>query len=251
MLLFDTHCHLAEEPLWSDLAGVLERSSGAGVGLLMVPAFDRASWPRVVGLTGRDGVMCALGLHPWAAMEGLDRAELHDLLVRHSCRAIGEIGLDYAVELPGRDVQARILESQLELACEMDLPVILHCRKAFDDLLTIVKSFAPGLEGLLHAFSRSPGTAEPFLEAGFHLAFGGAATRPDARRARAAVASAPEDRILLETDAPSIGMEGIPAGEVEPCHLPAVAAAVASIRGMTVERVAEVTTANAMRLFRA
>lgn len=249
MRLFDTHCHLSIEPLSKRLDAVLSRAYAVGVDRFMVPAFDLASWSEVEALHGFEGVFCALGLHPWAAEEKLDPAELEERLIGSGCRAMGEIGLDYEVQSPSKGIQKSILERQLSIACDIDLPVLLHCRKAFDDLLSLVLSFSPGLRGVLHAFSRSPEVAGPFLEAGLHIAFGGAVTRAGARRARASAAMIPPDRILFETDAPSIGMEGLSPLEVEPCHLVRVAEAVAAIRGTTPGEIAVIATANAVRLF--
>lgn len=250
MRLFDTHCHLTEEPLASDTMGVIGRARAAGVEDILVPASGRASWVAVTALGGLPGVHTAIGLHPWFAQEGVDEAELEEILARHSCAAIGEIGLDLAVDSPPADVQIRVLETQLAVACDVDLPVLLHCRKAFAELSDILKGYLPGLRGLIHAFSRSPEVAEQFLETGFYIAFGGAVTRPEASRARASAAGVPPDRLLLETDAPSIGLDGIPARDVEPRHVREVAAAVAAVRGTTPESVAEMTTANARRFLR-
>lgn len=249
MALFDAHCHLTAEPLASRLDDVLRRARDAGVHDIMVPAVDGASWGAAGALEGREGVHLALGLHPWSASEGLDLAELRDALQRIPCRAVGEIGLDWADDCPPRDVQIAVLEPQLALACDLGLPVILHCRRAFGDLHAVLSGFLPGLRGVLHAFSRTPAEAEPFLEAGFLLSFGGAVTRPGARRAHASVASVPSHMMLLETDAPSLGVEGVEPGGTEPAHVALVAGAVARIRGMTVESVAETTAANARRLF--
>ena len=160
MRLFDTHCHLTEEPLASDLRGVLARAREAGVEEVLVPASGRASWGAVTAMRDLPGVHTAIGLHPWFAQEGVDKVELEDVLARHSCVAIGEIGLDLAVDSPPADVQIRVLETQLSVACDMDLPVLLHCRKAFTEPTDVLKSYLPGLRGLLHAFSRSPEVAK-------------------------------------------------------------------------------------------
>lgn len=249
MALFDTHCHLTAEPLASDLDGVLLRARDAGVGHILVPATDRASWGAAEALSGREGVHIALGLHPWSSSDGLDVVELREALERLSCRAVGEIGLDWAEGCPPRDVQMAVLEPQLALACDLGLPVLLHCRRAFGDLRAVISGFIPGLRGVLHAFSRTPAEAEPFLDAGFLLSFGGAVTRLGARRAHASAAFVPPHMMVLETDAPSLGVEGVPPGGTEPMHVALVAGAVARIRGTTPESVAETTAANARRLF--
>ena len=148
-----------------------------------------------------------------------------------------------------RDVQLTVLRRQLAVAVELDLPVLLHCRGAFEDLLAIVHELTPRLRGVIHAFSRGPELAQRFIDAGFYVALGGAVTRPGAR-VRAAVKALPLDRVLLETDAPSIGLDNVPPEHVEPHHVADVAAAVAALRETDLETVARVTTANAEMLFR-
>jgi TatD DNase family protein len=164
--------------------------------------------------------------------------------------AIGEIGLDTKIDTPDLDIQLPVLEAQLQLAVDLDLPVILHCRGAFDELLDAVNNHGGKLRGVLHAFSRSREVADRFLAAGLHLGLGGAVTRPNARKVRRAAAELPLDRIVLETDAPSIGLDGVMPQDTEPQHVTDVARALAELRGITVEEVALATTATAGGLFR-
>jgi TatD DNase family protein len=163
--------------------------------------------------------------------------------------AIGEIGLDTKITESGLAEQLPVLEAQLALAVEHDLPVILHCRGAFEELLTAVDNHGGGLRGVLHAYSRGPELAERFIKAGLHVAFGGAVTRDRAKRVRKAAARLPLDKIVLETDAPSIGLDGVLPEDTEPRHVRDLAQAVADIRDESFETIAEVTTANACRLF--
>lgn len=250
-MLVDTHCHLYMDPLRLDVEGVLRRAAEAGVGRLVVPAFDRASWDMVTDLSSFDAVFPALGLHPWKADEGLDPGTLRDLLESTGSVAIGEMGLDSRVGEPSMDVQMDVFVRQLELALEMDLPVILHCRGAFEEMASVLGSrrFGGRLRGVMHAFSRGPELAGRFMDLGLHLAFGGAVTRPRAGRARRSATTVPAERILLETDAPSIGMEGLDPHEVEPAHVRRVAESLASLREVSRDEMASVTTGNAERLF--
>ena len=253
MELTDTHCHLNETPLGSDPEAVLARARARGVTRVVVPAYDLASWPAVLGLAGHPGVWAALGLHPWVADQGSGLAEKLRVAVSEGGRrvvAIGEIGLDTKVESPGLDVQLPVLEAQLDLAVQLDLPVILHCRGAFDELLAAVAGQGGRLRGVLHAFSRSREVAERFIAAGIHIGLGGAVTRPTARRVRKAAAEIPLENIVLETDAPAIGLDGVLAENTEPGHVADVAAALAELRGVAVEEVARITTAGAGGLFR-
>ena len=164
--------------------------------------------------------------------------------------AIGEIGLDAVIDAPPLTTQIPVLETQLELARDLNLPVILHCRNAFNELADILDRFSPRLQGVLHAFTRSPELARRFLRLGLHLGIGGAVTRPNARRTRETAAAIPLERILLETDAPSIGLDGVLPEDTEPRHIRDIALALAALRDDDLGHIAEVTTDNAVRLFR-
>jgi TatD DNase family protein len=267
MELVDTHCHLDDEPLVADLEKVLGRARGSGVTRVVAPAFDVVSWTNLeriaLGCAGGE-VRIALGLHPWVAGERLEADDLRRRIERSRAVAIGEIGLDFRIPLgepgrtragepvpaPTRERQQEVFVRQLELAVELDLPVILHCRGAFEEMLGILAALPRPPAGVVHAWSKGPGLMKRFLDLGLFVAFGGAVTRLAAERARASARLVPTDRMLLETDAPSIGLEGIPPEQVEPRHVAEVAAALAASRGEPVERIAEATTANASRLFR-
>jgi TatD DNase family protein len=230
---------------------VLTRAAEAGVDRVVVPAFDIGSWEKVLELSKLRGIYPALGLHPWMAHEGLDAGSLRRAISGSRSVAIGEIGLDFKTGSPGREVQIAVFREQLDLALELDLPVILHCRGAFEELAAILEEekYRGKLRGVLHAFTRGPELAERFLALGLFLAFGGAVTRPGAKRARRSAGTVPADRMLLETDAPSIGMEGLEPHQVEPAHAARVARSIAELRGVGLEAVIMATTANAERLF--
>ena len=247
--LVDTHCHLYAAPLCDDLDGVLARARAACVTREVVPGNDLESWDQVVALAQRPGIFPALGLHPWVAAEPLDVDRLATLLRDTRAVAVGEIGLDFVIDGADRVRQLEVLRIQLALAVELGLPAILHCRGAFEELAAELRPFAPRLRGLLHAFSKGPELARRFLGLGLHVAFGGALTRPRAERARRSAQIVPQDRLLLETDAPSIGLEGIEPARVEPCHVAIVAGSLAQLRGEPLTAVARATTDNARALF--
>ena len=289
MKLVDTHCHLFKDPLTWDIEGVLERARTAGVHGIIVPAYDLASWGVVRELGCHDGVHPALGLHPWIAnhlvteddlqtnktasvlpgiwdvrtkgspgpseiFERLSLIEFRDRLatelVESKAVAIGEIGLDFMIERPTPRGQFPILTTQIELAVELDLPVILHCRNGWELLVSALQPFAGRVRGVLHGYTRPPELAGPFLRIGFYVGIGGALTRSTAVRTRRSAAELPLDRILLETDSPSVGLDGVDPGKTEPCHLRNIAETMAEIRGTTTEEIAETTTNNVRELFR-
>jgi len=266
--LIDTHCHLFMDPLATDPTAVRQRAAAAGVGQIVVPAYDTDSWAQVTALAADPApatgtqltatVYPALGLHPWVADEPLDLAKLAQALTDCHAVALGEIGLDFKVETPAWDQQLGIFEAQLNLARQLKLPVILHNRGAFEEMLTILgRQIKAGyarrplqeLSGVVHAFSRGPELARRFLDLGFCIAFGGAITRPRAKQARHSAELVPLDRIVLETDAPAIGLDGVDPESTEPRHVARVAAALAEIRGESLQTIQEVTSHNARALF--
>ena len=250
MELIDTHCHLCMPPLAADLAGVIARARAEDVTRIIVPAFDQASWAQITALAQDGALYPVLGIHPWVADARLDSARLAGLLDESGAVGVGEAGLDFKVPAPDPEQQIACLRVQLDIAAELDLPIVLHCRGAFEELLAILAGYAPKLRGMVHAFTRGPELAERFLALGLQLSFGGALTRPRAERARRSAVTVPLERLLLETDAPSIALEGIPAENVEPRHTRRVAEALAEIRALSVDEIAEATTNNARELFR-
>jgi TatD DNase family protein len=288
MQLADTHCHLFKDPLTWDIDGVLERARTVDVRSVVVPTYDLASWGAVRELGSVDGVYPAFGLHPWVAnhlvtedepkaqrtagvlpgiwdvrnkggdpvetLEPLSLSEFRDRLatelVESKAVAIGEIGLDFMIERPTPRGQFPILTTQLELARELDLPVLVHCRNGWELLVSALQPFAGRIRGVLHGYTRPPELAAPFLRIGFYVGIGGALTRDTAVRTRRSAAELPLDRIVLETDSPSVGLDGVDPGHTEPCHIKNVAETMAEIRGTTVDKIAEATTNNVHELFR-
>lgn len=289
-MLIDTHCHLFMDPLARDVDAVQARAARVGVGKMVVPAFDLESWDALRQIGCREGIHPALGLHPWVAdqvttgntsqvkdtaaispgnrggpnptgptgpaktRKPMPLAEFRDHLAARleECQAvaIGEIGLDFLIERPTAPEQLALLKTQLKLAADLDLPVILHCRNGWEMLVAALQPFAGRLRGVMHAYTRNPGLVGPMLKCGFFVGFGGTLTRPQAKRTRRSAEVLPLDRILLETDAPTSGLDGIDPEQTEPCHIQHVAEALAEIRETSVEQIAEVTTGNACELFR-
>ncbi|MBC8425475.1 TatD family hydrolase [bacterium] len=250
MRLIDTHVHLDFPRLRDDLPAVLARASAKGVGGFIMPAYDVAGWDAMALIAGaHEDIFPALGLHPWVAHHDFDIDDLRERLTACNAVAVGEIGLDTKIEAPGLDVQIPVFRTQLRLARALGLPVILHCRGAFDTFIDVLAAEGP-ISGVVHAFSRGPDLARRLLDLGLYLGLGGAITRPRAKRPRRSAVVTPLDRIVLETDAPGLGMDGVPNGENEPANVSAVAAALAELRETTLEEIADTTTRNAHDLFR-
>ncbi len=255
MELFDTHCHLTDPPLSQDLDGVLRRAADAGVGRFMVPGYDLASSRAACRLAKTyPAIKAAIGLHPAWIDQTHIKTDFSPEPFRQMARlrspvAIGEIGLDYALKDFSTATQAAVLRTQLELAAVLSLPVIIHCRRAFEPLYLILREF-PGVAGVIHAYGGGPKLIEKFLALGYYIGFGGGVTRPNARKVRETALIVPSDRILLETDAPYIGSHTVAKRESEPKDVSAVAQSLAELRRWSLAETASLTTTNAGRLFK-
>ena len=218
---------------------------------IIVPAYDLPSIFAAAKLAAENkGIYFGVGIHPgWLGTIPISESELRDAVKTLKPVAIGEIGLDYALENFDPKAQDNALEMQMELAAEFQLPVIIHCRKAFQPLYDRVRHF-PKVTGVLHAFNGGPKFGEKFLELGYCLAFGGGVTRPNARKIRKTALMVPADRVVLETDAPYIGSHTVQKTAMEPAFIPQIALAFAELKHWSREETALQTTKNARRLFK-
>ena len=249
--LYDSHCHLDAPEFDPDRAGVVARARAAGVGRQLVPAVTRAGWEKLRDLCAADeGLRPAYGLHPMYLAEHRP-AHLDDLarwLADERPAAVGECGLDHFVEGLDPEAQRLYFIRQLELAREFDLPVVLHARRAVDEVIAALRRIG-GLRGVVHSWSGSDEQARQLFGLGFHLGIGGPVTFERAQRLRRTVASMPIQWLLLETDAPDQPGARHRGERNEPGLLPEVLEVVAALRGEPPEAVAAATSANAARLF--
>lgn len=256
----DTHCHLDAPEFDADRLAVVERARAAGVSTLVLPAVHTADLDTVRELAHRHALAYALGLHPLYV--GREPADALQTLRRHlqahrddpRLVAVGEIGLDHFVPGLDRQVQEHHYVAQLELAREFDLPVILHVRRSADVLLKHLRRVrVPG--GIAHAFNGSLQQAGQFIALGFRLGFGGAMTFERALQIRDLATRLPAQALVLETDAPDIPPHWLyrtavqrAAGATsrnEPAELPRIAQTLAALRGVGLDELARLTTANA------
>ena len=251
-MLVDTHCHLDDPSLLSRLPELLAAGKTAGVVKYVVPGVAPDGWDGIARLAGEHAwVYSAFGLHPMLA------DLYHDTILEKlrsfagTAVAIGEIGLDYLVEEVSREKQQEAFRAQLRLAVNHGLPVMIHCRRAFRDLLRILREEqVERVGGVMHAFSGSPETARECIGLGMYISVAGTVTYRNAVKPVEVVRSVPIDHLLLETDAPDMTPEPYRGRPNEPAFLVETARKVAEFKGVTVEEVARVTTANAERLFR-
>ncbi len=245
----DVHCHLDLPDFDADRADVIARAAAAGVDRILVPSSDPRDWGRVLALAAREPACSAvLGVHPWYAAD-LTEGELVgylDVLASADVVGIGEIGLDHAREADParRDRQRDVLRRHLLLAIERDLPVQIHAVRAVPAVLAVVDEVGlPRAGAMFHLWGSSAELAMEAVKRGFYLSFGAMVGEGRAKKAIAAAAAIPLERMLLETDAPR------PATRGEPADLVQIARAVATIRGCDPAEVWETCARNADDLF--
>jgi TatD DNase family protein len=250
--MIDTHCHLTDPRLAEQLDGVLKRASSVGVRQMITIGTDLDDAMRCIELCRAiPNVRCAVGIHPNHSGEVPieDLPQLRQLQFDPSVVALGEMGLDYFHKFAPRDRQKNVFEFQLELAAELNRPVVIHAREAIDDTLTIMCGF-PSVRAVFHCFTGSSEEAKKILDAGYLLGFTGAVTYKKSDPIRAAAALTPCDRILVETDAPYLSPEPVRNQKTnEPSFVMHVATVVAKVRGISVDELDRLTTANASKFF--
>ena len=251
-MLVDTHCHLDAREFDGDRDEVIAGARQAGIGIMVVPSVDRASFDAVAALC-HDYPSCApaYGIHPMYVEHAReeDLASLGEMLAAHhdACVAVGEIGLDHFVPERDEKRQEFFFVEQLKLAREFDLPVILHVRRAVDAVLKQLRRYRVR-GGIAHAFNGSAQQADEFIKLGFRLGIGGAMTYPRALRIRETAVSLPLEAIVLETDAPDIPPEWLAKRRNQPGELPRIAAELARLRKLPLADLARITTASAIEV---
>ena len=252
-MLFDTHAHMNDPAFDPDREELMASLAAAGVGLVMNAGCSLESSRDIVQMAEKyPWLYASVGSHPDSADEVCEEVlEEYRKLCKLSSKvkAIGEIGLDYYYEDIPREIQQKAFRMQMALAQELDLPVIVHEREAHNDGMCIVKEF-PKVKGVFHCYSGSAEMARQLVNMGWYIGFTGVLTFKNARKAVETAASIPLDRIVLETDCPFMAPEPFRGKRNHPGYLYRMAEKLAEIRGITVEEVHAVTTANGKRLYR-
>lgn len=251
--LFDSHAHLDADTFDADRAAVLQRAADAGIHEQLIPAINADNWQAVADLcASTKGLHAAYGYHPMylPAPEPECIRALQEWLDAHpDTVAIGECGLDFYIEDFDRAQQQWFLDAQLRMARDRELPVILHARRAVDDVMAAIRRFGP-LRGIVHSYPGSLDQAKRLFDMGFLLGIGGPVTYERAQRLRAVVTQMPLEALVLETDAPDQPTAARRGQRNEPAFMSDVANTVADLRGISVDEVATATTANMHRLLR-
>jgi TatD DNase family protein len=252
--LVDTHCHIHHAPLAESSAAVLARAAEAGVRHCLVVGTSAEDSRRAVELArAHPGTLrAAVGIHPndaEAATEA-DIAAIDELAADPAVGAVGEIGLDRYRQHATPERQAWVLDRMLQIARRHQLPIAIHCRDAYEPLLEALRRAGPaGARGVIHCASGPADFIRGALALGLHVSFAGNVTFPKAEALRSLVPLVPDDRLLLETDAPWLAPQPVRGQVNEPAHVAHTAAALARIRGLSPEALGAATSRNARALF--
>ena len=252
MPLFDTHAHYNDDAFDQNRKGLLDALPDAGVGAVVIPGVDVESSRSALALAeSRPWLFAAAGIHPedCAGCTAADFSAIRDLCREKKVVAIGEIGLDYYwAENPPKEFQQMVFRRQLELALELELPVIVHDREAHQDCLSIVREH-PQVTGVYHCYSGSLEDAKVLVKLGWMLSFTGVITYKNARKAPDILRWLPLERLMLETDAPYMAPVPFRGKRNDSGYVHLVAETIAQVKGVPPEEVAAVTLENGRRFF--
>lgn len=253
MELIDTHSHIDLEVFSADFQEVLASARHAGVIAQVLPGVYRAGWKRILTLCSREkDLYPAIGLHPMYLR--YHEADDLNVLRRHALsgklKAIGEIGLDYFMKNSDRPAQQALFEEQLSIATDAGLPVLLHVRKAHDQVQAILRRTHFGYGGIVHAFSGSLQQAEQYLKLGFFISICGTITYDRATRIRAVATTLPLQSLVLETDSPDMPPAAYHGQRNSPGYLPCILSSLSELRSEPAKLIAEQTTLNARNVLK-
>jgi TatD DNase family protein len=258
--LIDSHCHLADETFAAELPDVIGRARAAGLerALVILEAGNPQEAAQARSVEGLwPEVRVAIGVHPHAAHEYAADPSHAASVVRAqiaatpAARAVGEIGLDYHYDFSPRQVQQDVFRAQVQLATELDLPVVIHTREADDDTLAILREVGEGrLRGVLHCFTGTAALAKSGLALGFYISLAGIVTFPKSGDLRETARQVPLDRLLVETDSPFLAPVPHRGKRNEPAYVARVVATLADLHGIPVPELAQSTSTNFHTLFR-
>lgn len=253
--LIDSHCHLDAEQFNQDREAVIERAFSSGITNMMAIGTGDGPPDLEAGIRLADKyapIYCTVGVHPHDAAKASDTTikELEALLRHPKVLAIGEMGLDYHYDFSPRDKQRAVFIDQLALARNARKPIVIHTREAWDDTFQILEEHWAGATpgGIMHCFSGGPEQAQRSLALGFYISFAGVLSFPKALDLQAAAREVPLDRILIETDSPYLAPVPFRGKRNEPGFVVHTARKLAELRGLSLEEVAALTSANFKRL---
>lgn len=252
MKLFDTHAHLYDKRYNADRDQLITEFTANNIDKVITLGTDLNTSQECIDLAKRfDGVYAAVGLHPHDAklFKDEDIAAFEKMAANEKVVAIGEIGLDYHYDFSPRDMQMHAFISQMELAKKLNLPVVYHVREAFGDFIPMVQKGEVLSNAVMHCYGGSIESAKICLDAGMMISFTGVISFKNASKIKKVVEYIPMDRLMIETDCPYMAPVPYRGKRNEPAYVLEVARAMAQIKGISIEQMAEITYNNAVRFF--
>ncbi len=253
-MIFETHAHYDDEAFNEDRDSLLSSMPDNGIGTIVNATYCRKSVEDSIELTKKyPFIYTTIGVHPsdCAEMDDEELIWLEEMCHYEKAVAVGEIGLDYHYDEPSKQLQKKWFEAQLNLARKVNLPVVIHSRDAAKDTLDIMKSMKSGeIGGDIHCFSYSTEIAREYLNMGFYLGVGGVITFKNGRKLREVVEYAPIEQIVIETDSPYLAPEPFRGKRNSSLYLQKVVDKLSQIKGISPEKVIEITENNAKKLYK-
>jgi TatD DNase family protein len=250
-MLVDSHAHLQWEDFEVDRGEVVSRAKKAGVDLIVIAGYDLPASEKGVKLAEEYGFYASVGIHPHEAENFSNKAldMLKAFCVNPRVVAIGEIGLDYYKCFSSKKAQLNAFISQIELAKELDKPVIIHDREAHEKILEVLSKNKGEVRGVMHCFSGSFEMAKQCIKSGFFISFAGPVTFQNAVKLHKIAREAPLDYVLIETDSPWLAPQSKRGKRNEPAYIVEIANKIAELKGFPSNRIAEATFENVKKLF--
>lgn len=252
-MLFDTHVHLNAKKYEDDLQEVINRALEKGVQNMVVVGFDEPTIKKAIQIAETyDFIYASVGWHPVDAIDMTDEhlAWIEELAQHPKVVALGEMGLDYHWDKSPKEVQKDVFRRQIRLARKVNLPIIIHNRDATEDVVTILKEeHVEEVGGIMHCFTGSIEVAKQCMDMNMYISFGGPVTFKNAKKPKEVATELPLDKLLIETDCPYLTPHPFRGKRNEPGYVSYVAEQIAELKGITYEELADITTANAKKLF--
>ena len=251
-MLIDSHAHIQLDKFDADRGAVLERAQEAGVHAIMVIGFDLETSRGAIALAEEyDQIYATVGMHPHDAKDlDAETVRIFRYLAAHpKVVALGEMGLDYYRDLSPRPIQKGTFERQLDLAEELELPIVIHNREAYHDILPILQARHGRVRGVMHCFSGDVEVMRQSIALGFYIGIGGPVTYRKSNALQEVAQKAPADALLVETDCPWLAPQFRRGKRNEPAYVRATAEKIAELRGISLEEIGEITTQNFEGLF--
>lgn len=250
-MIIDTHTHVTETQFDADREEVMQRAKEAGVTKIFEVACETKIWDKALKFSERNDVYISFGVHPHEASKASknDLEKLEMLLQNKKTIALGEIGLDYHYDLSPRNIQRELFLKQLDIADNYNKPVIVHCRSAYEEMITMFKNYKKIPRGVIHSYAGTVEEAKTFLDMGFYIGIPGTVTFPKSDKVKEVVLETPIEKLLIETDCPYRAPQKFRGKRNEPAYVVEVLKEVAVIKNISFEEAAKITTANALKLF--